>query len=327
MAQREGGLRGEAPQQAVNGGERRAKRPWSWFHTVKHLVVRRTSHTLTRCSVGISLAAALGACQPTRESVTAGQIGCPPDEVATSEVGSSSGWNQSAESWIAECRGRRFVCSQVTTSSVDIGWLWTDATDSVDSDVTCREELTPVEAVAATPAKPTASTPATTPPPSGGAGFELGSSRAAARERCEGARQRWDEDNSEDATCSGAATALGFPAHVRLTFCKGGLCGIAVSHVPDAHWMRQFTDLRTTLEAKYGAPSQRRGRVPSMCRTDEQFDSCARDGTLRLSFSWQWPTGQRVRLSLGKPPSHTGESQVLLTYVQTPRAALNTAAF
>src|SRR5688572_15726908 len=93
------------------------------------------------------IALGLLACQPSRSAMTAGEIGCPERDIRTYDDGSSVGFSQTAETWIAECRGRRFVCSEVRTSSSDISWLFTDATDSVDSDVSCKEELAPAGAL------------------------------------------------------------------------------------------------------------------------------------------------------------------------------------
>lgn len=273
------------------------------------------------------LGVSLVGCHPSRESLTAGQIGCPPSEVSTFGASASGGWNQIAETWTAECRGRRFVCSEVTTSSWDLDWLFSDSTSSVDSDVSCREELSNTEATAAS-RPPAGARVASSVPPSGGAGFELGASRATARQRCESAAHRWEGEDGEHASCSGTASELGFAATTELTFCRESVCGVTLSHTPEAHWMRPFTDLDAMLTAKYGPASKRRVLVPSMCRTDEQFDRCARDGTLALSVSWHWPTGQRLRLSLGKASRLTGESAVRLTYVKAPSAArLNASAF
>jgi hypothetical protein len=265
-------------------------------------------------------------CVPSRESLTAGQIGCPSNEVSTSGASASGGWNQSAETWIAECRGRRFVCSEVTTSSWDLDWLFTDSTSSVDSDVSCREELSTGQATTASRPR-SEERPASSAPPNGGAGFELGVSRSQARAQCESADHRWQEGDGPHASCSGTAAALGFPASAQLTFCRESLCGVTVSHTPEAHWMRPFTELDATLTAKYGPASKRKVLLPPMCRTDEQFDRCAREGAIALSVSWHWPSGQRLRLSLGKVSARTGESAVRLTYVKAPTAAgLNASA-
>jgi hypothetical protein len=270
-------------------------------------------------AIAAALALGLLACRPSRESLTAGQIGCPSNEVSTSAGASSSGWNQSAETWTAECRGRRFICSEVTTSSFDLDWLFTDATDSVDSDVACREELSSASEQALSIARSEPPSPASSAPPTGGAGFDLGISLASARQRCEAAGHRFTDPSGGHAACSGTATPLGFPATARLSFCGGALCGITLSHTPADHWMRPFSDLQAALTAKYGAASKRQLRIPSMCRTDQQFDRCALDGALDLSVSWRWPSGQSLRLSLGAQP-RMGESAVRLTYVKAPDA-------
>jgi hypothetical protein len=295
-----------------------------WSRTgAAHVSGRKVGEGLLWLVLGASFAG----CVPSRESLTAGQIGCPPNEVSTFGASASGGWNQSAETWFAECRGKRFVCSEITTSSWDLDWLFTDSTSSVDSDVSCREELSASAATAASTPRAEVRVASSTPP-SGGAGFELGVSRATARERCESAAHLWEEEDGPHASCSGTATALGFAATARLTFCRERLCGVTVSHTPEAHWMRPFTELDATLTAKYGPASKRKVIVPTMCRTDEQFDRCARDGALALSVSWQWPTGQRLRLSLGKASPHTGGSAVRLTYVKAPAAVgLNASAF
>jgi hypothetical protein len=333
MQDRDAGFRGDRPRMPRDGDEIGSGPPWSAFHSVNGLAPPEYGSRRSACAgraranrekLGhwlrrVALAATLVGCLPSRESLTAGQIGCPPSEVSTSNPSSSGGWNQTAETWTAECRGRRFVCSEITTSSFDLDWLFSDATDSVDSDVSCREELSTTDARALSNPRSDAPRAAGSVPPIGGAGFELGVSRAAARQRCEGAAHHWEAIDARQASCSGTATSLGFPATTRLAFCGADVCGITVSHTPTAHWIQPFSALQTTLTAKYGTASKRQLRIPSMCRTDEQFDRCALDGTLALSVSWQWPTGQRLRLSLGKASPHVGESAVRLTYVKPPR--------
>jgi len=276
---------------------------------------------MPRSLVGLGLVVVLG-CHPSRESMTAGQVGCPPSEVRTYDAGSSGGFFQTAESWIAECRGRRFVCTEVTTSSSDFTWLFTDATDSVDSDVACHEELPASNLVIASPgsnAGSEAEVMAQSAPPSSAGGFEFGFDRAAAQASCERAGHTWHEDASAHATCSGTASSTGFAAQTKLTYCAGGLCGVTITHTPKNDWAESFTDIDSALTAKYGKPTSRQVVIPTMCRKSEEFDRCAIDGTLALKVSWQWPGGQRVKLFLGKPSPHTGDAAVQLTYVQRSR--------
>ncbi|HKO93104.1 MAG TPA: hypothetical protein VJU61_18235 [Polyangiaceae bacterium] len=264
--------------------------------------------------LGGALALALG-CAPSRQALTAGEVGCAPGELSVQEVDSSSGWAQSAETWIAECRGRRFVCTEVVTSSLDLGWLFSDSVDSRDSDVSCHEELS-----ASTSAAPEERAPAlpSSTPPDGGAGFAFGRTRAEARARCEASGHAF-RDEGAHAFCSGVATPLGFEASPRLTFCQDVLCGVTIERVPEQDWAAAFHDLDARLTEKYGPATLRQVRVPAPCRSDEDFDRCAVQGALDLEVRWQWPRGQRLRLLLDKPRSKD-PAALRLIYVQPSSA-------
>jgi hypothetical protein len=269
----------------------------------------------------LALGSLLFACAPSREALTAGEVGCPPSEVSVSNEESSSGWGQSADTWIAECRGRRFVCSEVVTSGVDYGWLFSDDVDSRDSDVSCHEELS------AAPAQPKAAEAALAPrsePPSGGAGFELGLARAEARARCEASGHSFRDEGAQ-AFCSGPALPLGFEASPQLTFCNEVLCGITIAQVPPSSWATAFRDLDARLTDKYGPATVRRVRIPSVCRTPEQFDRCALDGALDFEVRWQWPEGVRLKLLLDKPAA-PGVAAVRLMYSVPPGGRRETSA-
>ncbi len=56
----------------------------------------------------------LSACTASKEQYTAGHIGCPSDEITV--VSETGGWM--ANSWIAECRGKRFHCVYMTGGRV-----------------------------------------------------------------------------------------------------------------------------------------------------------------------------------------------------------------
>lgn len=254
----------------------------------------------------------LGCIAPSRQAMTAGEVGCPPSELTISDEASSSGWAQSAETWSASCRGRRFICTEVTTSSVDYSWLFSDSVDSRDSDVSCHEEIS------RTPLKiePREALTPLSAPPSGGAGFDLGSARTSARERCEASGHAFRDEGAQT-FCSGAAAPLGFEASTQLTFCKDVLCGITVSQMPKSAWAAAFKDLDVRLTEKYGPATVRRVRVPSMCRTEAQFDRCATDGALDFEVRWQWPRGDRLRLLLDRP-APSSEASLRLMYVMPP---------
>lgn len=260
--------------------------------------------------LSLALGALLLACTPSREALTAGEVGCPPSELRIGGGTSSTGWAQSAETWVAECRGRRFICTEVVTSSIDYG-LFSDGVDSRDSDVSCHEELSAKPAVETKP-REQALAPLSEPP-TGGAGFELGSERSAVRERCESSGNTFRDEGAQS-FCSGAPAPLGFDASTQLTFCKDVLCGITVAHVPASAWAEAFKDLDARLTDKYGPATVRQVRVPSMCRTPEKFDRCAKDGALDFEVRWQWPHGERLRLLLDKPAT-SGGAALRLMYV------------
>jgi hypothetical protein len=251
--------------------------------------------------------------------LTAGEVGCPPSELRVEGVSSSTGFNQSAETWVAECRGRRFICTEVVTSSFDIDWLFTDSVDSRDSDVSCHEELRNEPTELTLKARETPLSPQSTPP-GGAAGFVFGSARAEARARCESSHLSWREGEGASSFCSGTAVSVGFEATTQLTFCNGALCGITLEHVPSAMWATAFSELDVSLTDKYGPATARQVRVPTMCRTNEQFDRCALDGALDFEVRWQWPRGERLRLLLGKSRAPDGIAALRLMYVKPPSA-------
>ena len=88
--------------------------------------------------------------------------------------------------------------------------------------------------------------------------------------------------------------------------------------MPPEAWAAAFKDLDTRLTEKYGPASVRQVRVPTMCRTPQQFDACATDGALDFEVRWQWPRGERLRLLLDRPPS--GGAALRLMYVAPPRS-------
>jgi len=266
--------------------------------------------------LSVALGSFLFACAPSRAALTAGEVGCPPSELSIGDEASSTGWSQSAETWVAECRGRRFICTEVTTSSIDYGWLFSDSVDSRDSDVSCHEELSARPALEIEPRE--AALAPTSAPPSGGAGFELGSARSAVRERCESTGHAFRDEGAQT-FCSGAAAPVGFEASTQLTFCNDALCGITLAHAPPNAWAEAFKDLDARLTEKYGPATLRQVRVPAICRTPEQFDRCALGGALDFEVRWQWPKGDRLRLLLDKPAA-SGGAALRLMYVMPPRS-------
>jgi hypothetical protein len=252
----------------------------------------------------------LADCRPSRESMSAGEIGCAPGEITVSGEESSVGFAQSAATWIAECDGRTYICTEVLTSGEK----------SAQSQVSCKEEgSSDSERAGASPSAAPAAAAKKTEPPAGAAGFELGATLESSQKACEGAGNTWEVAEAR-ATCSGPATKLGFDVTVTLDMCGDRVCKITIAHTPQAKWFNALVELRTKLIDKYGTPMEIGSAVPVNCRSDEQIVGCFNQG-LHLYFHWKWKTGETLRLTAGKPEKGEGIAAILLEYAR-PAGAL-----
>jgi len=281
--------------------------------------------TIARSGV-LFAALSLGACVPSLESRSAGQVGCSPEEISISSEQTHFGLLQSAETWVAECHGRTFICSQMNETSQH-----NDAASGLlaSEQVSCAEEAESPEAerngrlyeaalaAAAAPKAPSA-------PPVGAAGFDWGESQADAQQRCVASGHQWNLLADDTPICSGAAADLGFPASVGLRFCAGRACGIAVQHRPSGNWSSRVVTLKAQLETKYGAPAETSGPIPQDCRTAQSFAQCLDSNKLTLRYAWHWASGESVEMLVGKPSAEL-PAQIRLLYTRTPGAA-NAAA-
>ena len=89
--------------------------------------------------VALLAVVALG-CAPSKESMTAGQIGCLQEEITINEEDNSTGWTESSQTWVAQCKGRRFICTKTTSG----GWgaMANNTTNPTSSSqVACKEAL------------------------------------------------------------------------------------------------------------------------------------------------------------------------------------------
>jgi hypothetical protein len=255
---------------------------------------------------GFLLLVGLAGCRPSRESMSAGQIGCPPEEINVSQEQSSSGFLQSSATWYAECRGKMFICSELAaTSGPSAG------TFNVD----CRPEVSDKPVVASGEGSGETSTETAKKPggaPIGGGGFEFGTSGEAAQKACEAAGNSWSLTGTLG-TCSGAAQSLGFDASVTIEFQRERASKITVVHAPEKKWASALAELRTKLAEKYGAPYDSAANVPPNCRTDAELVACFDKG-LRLRFTWTWKSGERLELSAGKPAKSEGDTAIRVEY-------------
>lgn len=60
--------------------------------------------------VALGLLGAVG-CTPNLRALSAGHVGCPPDQIEISEGQMRVGWSDNTRTWVATCQGRRFRCT------------------------------------------------------------------------------------------------------------------------------------------------------------------------------------------------------------------------
>jgi hypothetical protein len=242
-------------------------------------------------------------CRPSRAAQSAGHVGCQPGEVTISdETVGHDGFYSGTETWVAECSGRRFICTE-NMRRYSVPTLNGNALNE-DRDVSCMEEYSSTSSSSGTVDRssddegPVA--PARLPPASGG-GFELGSSVQAARTACEDAGHEWQQPSLSQATCSDAAQSIGVPTPVEIALCSGSVCRITLVHQPQGSWLKVLSELRSKLESKYGPPGTREGRVPENCRAADAFVACLEARRVRLRYGWTWGAGQSLLLLVGIP--------------------------
>lgn len=249
-------------------------------------------------------------CKESRASLTAGEIGCRPSEIAISEeTVANDGFWKASENWVAECLGRRFICTEVTRRHNV--WVGGQTAITTDSDVSCTAEQSSSESSNASSGP--AGSGLRFAPPTGAAGFELGDTAQGAQDACRSAGHEWQVTSDSQATCSNAPVSIGLPTSVSLGLCAGTVCRITLMHQPQRNWLGVITMLRTSLERKYGEPGRRDGRLPDECRPVDAFVDCLKTRKARLRYVWSWGTGQNIALLAGIPPEG-GEAAVRLTY-------------
>lgn len=133
--------------------------------------------------------------------------------------------------------------------------------------------------------------------------------------RGNGATKTWTNIDAKSGECSGAVTDVGFDASVRIDFCHKQSCAITLVHQPSANWIATFGDIKQKLSEKCGPPSLNPESIPESCRKETQFVSCLEEGRIRLRFQWEWPTKQRLELTVGKPESGDEPSAIRIKYV------------
>ncbi|MFZ5897083.1 MAG: hypothetical protein ACOY0T_38855 [Myxococcota bacterium] len=301
-------------------------------------------------SVGLWLIVLMTGCVPSREAKSAGQVGCTPDEITISNEESHFGLVQSGDTWVAECRGRTFVCSQINQAGKDEGLF---ASLLASEQVSCREAPDSREAESTRRMREVAMAERAnrrpSPAPTGAAGFHFGETPEDLARRCEAAGQAWRNGSSgvtnngnvtntgsiatvdnrasvgnTKSGCSGPAAALGIAASVDIGFCDGRACSITLEHVPRANWSRSSVSLKASLEAKYGPVQESSGSVPEECRSEQALKRCLESRHLALRYIWRWATGESIEMTVGKPTER--ESAAIRVLYRRPVGAANVSA-
>jgi hypothetical protein len=156
---------------------------------------------------------------------------------------------------------------------------------------------------------------ATTPPPAGAAGFELGAAVDAASRACSDAGKSWKELRKDGYACSGTPGSVGFAAAVELEARNGAICVVKVIAEPGARitdLVNRYAELRESLKKRYGAVFEAATTGMDGSCAGAALDVCFEDGRASASSKWTWRTGHALELSIGKDASEP-----------TPKAALH----
>lgn len=266
-----------------------------------------------------------GGCVPGKEAQTAGQVGCTPEEISISDHETQFGVIQSSETWVAECRGRTFVCSQANQSGSNHGFF---ESLLASEQVSCHEAVEqPEAALGDRMGEPSSANRGNRPmsaPPTGAAGFDFGETLQDAARRCEAAGETWRGSSADNPAnkpgCSGPAAWLGIKASVDLAFCGGRACAITLDHVPSGSWSRSAVALKAMLETKYGSAQKSSGTVPEHCRGEQEFARCLETEQVALQYEWTWADGESIEMTVGKTES-TGHAAIRLVYRDLAGAA------
>jgi hypothetical protein len=254
-------------------------------------------------------------CTPSLESKTAGQVGCRPNDIAVSDISESPGLLQRSQTWVAECGGQRYICTELTT----VGAQNDNPFGPADADVSCHPERGGQDSISERQARPANSLPPEpaktqpeTPdgePPQGAAGFSFGSERSDDEAACSAAGHGWTKLAKRRYQCDGPVKSVGFDVSVALEYCDKQLCAIILVHRPEKDWFQSLEALGAALEDKYGEPSEDDTHLEFSCKRDERFENCLLHSSGHSRRVWEWTKGHLIELSAEKPtPKLDGES-------------------
>jgi hypothetical protein len=138
------------------------------------------------------------------------------------------------------------------------------------------------------------------PAPTGGAGYEFGSTPETVQKRCAGGGGAW-KHHDPLSSCTVRNETAGATRVTLLEWCDGKLCRVHTLAVLDrtdaATWLGALELLRRELTRTFGAPDEQETHFPAEC--EREFSKCVRDGSATAVYRWSWPDGHAVLLRLG----------------------------
>lgn len=143
--------------------------------------------------------------------------------------------------------------------------------------------------------------------PDGVAGFRFSMNPESAGEACSAAGFAWSS-SQKVSSCSGTAKPVGFEASVHLKRCADEYCQILVMGEPsEGSLIGTLTKLKESLSRSYGEPKETTAQLPRDCK--EKLVDCLVAQRAFFSFSWEFPSGEKILLKLGKASESFSESK------------------
>ncbi len=137
-------------------------------------------------------------------------------------------------------------------------------------------------------------------PPTGGGGFDFGSSAADVAAKCRAQRGKVGKSGQVSA-CTTPHPEVGATLLTLVEYCQGAVCRVhslmVLEHRDAESWLIPFEQLRRQLQVRYGAPDETHTEFPASC--EEDFAGCVKSGKASATLRWRWEDGHAVMLRIG----------------------------
>jgi hypothetical protein len=138
------------------------------------------------------------------------------------------------------------------------------------------------------------------PSPTGGAGYDFGTTVEKVRAKCLTAGGQFKQTGGVSSCTKryddGAVTQITLVEYCQASACR--VHSVAILDRADAKtWLTAFESLARGLQEKFGKPDDHRVEVPNECET--HFAECVKSGKASAMLHWRWDDGSAVMLRLG----------------------------